>query len=124
MVIASMPSRLDNIAQQQQRLERRLIRLDTLMAPKLYRTRRHAQDFAALTEMAVHWLDALRDGSMKLDSIVRLDTIVQTVKVLDRTPAGSNSMEITIDGAELSSSAWRVGLTFAIDVPILNLFNR
>jgi hypothetical protein len=37
---------------------------------------------------------------------------------------GPQTRQITIDGAEISSSAWRAGLTFAIDVPILNLFNR
>ena len=37
---------------------------------------------------------------------------------------GPQVRKITVNEAEVSSSAWRVGITTSIDVPIFNLFNR
>lgn len=37
---------------------------------------------------------------------------------------GPQLRQVTVDGKRISSSAWRYGLTFAIDVPIFNLFTQ
>lgn len=37
---------------------------------------------------------------------------------------GPQLRQVTVDGKKISSSAWRYGLTFAIDVPIFNLFTQ
>ncbi len=37
---------------------------------------------------------------------------------------GPQLRQVTVDGKRISSSAWRYGLTFAIDVPIFNLYTQ
>ncbi|MEL6944600.1 MAG: hypothetical protein AAFO82_18220, partial [Bacteroidota bacterium] len=72
-----------------------LTNLEAKYAPKIYKTRQHAQDFSTLTETAIHLFNAFRSGSVAIDSIIRLDTLVQTVRLLQE------GQEITYDSISI-----------------------
>ncbi|MEM8523793.1 MAG: hypothetical protein AAGG68_04075 [Bacteroidota bacterium] len=76
-------------------LTQHLTKLEAKFAPEIYKTRQHAQDFSTLTETALHLFNAFRSGSTEVDSIIRLDTLVQTVRLL------REGQEITYDSISI-----------------------
>ncbi|MEM1327316.1 MAG: hypothetical protein AAGI23_15240 [Bacteroidota bacterium] len=93
--IPELQAELTTIRTQFDTLNQRLELMEAELTPKTYQTLQHARDFSTLTETAIHLFNAFRSGSFEVDSIVRLDTLVQTVRLMQL------GQEITYDSVSI-----------------------
>ncbi len=72
---------LDNIEARFNSLSTHLDTLEAHYAERAFNARRQAQGLHTITEIGIHLLDAFKNGSAEMDSIVLLETVPQTVTV-------------------------------------------
>lgn len=70
-------------------------------ASDLLASLQQTEEFATLTEITLQWLYAFKSGSMEMDSIVALDSVVQRVTLIDDGQDGHPAREISYDSIQV-----------------------